>query len=131
MKLKLCISRDIKLCEMPEHIRRRYKSTLRTCFSGHGVHLVFFERQETSIINDEVNARTICQRSCSAVASWVARERRRLSQSWWRTGRKTRKIFAHTAPENGVTREFGANATTEDCEKLGDKEMISRRSFAG
>ena len=47
------------------------------------------------------------------------------------TGRRTRKIFAHTAPQNGVTREFGANARIEDCEKLGHKEMILRRCFAG
>ena len=85
MMLKICRSRDLTLCEIPEHIRRRYKNTtLRTCFSGHGVHLVFLDRQETSIINDEVNARTVCQRSCSALASSVAREWRRLSQSRWR-----------------------------------------------
>ena len=31
------------------------------------------DRQETSIINDEVNARTVRQRLCSPVASWVLR----------------------------------------------------------
>ena len=83
MMLKICRSRDITLCEI--HLRRRYKNTtLRECFSGHGVHLVFLDRQETSIINDEVNAMTVRQRSCSAVASCVARERRRPSQSGWR-----------------------------------------------
>ena len=50
---------------------------------------------------------------------------------WVALGRRTRKIFAHTAPENGVTREFGANARIEDCAKLGHKEMILRRCFAG
>ena len=50
---------------------------------------------------------------------------------WVATGRRTRKIFAHTAPENGVIREFGANARIEDCEKLGYKETILRRCFAG
>ena len=50
---------------------------------------------------------------------------------WVATGGRTRKIFAHTAPENGVTREFGANARIEDCENLGHKEMILRRCFAG
>ena len=35
------------------------------------------------------------------------------------------------APENSVTREFGAYARIEDCEKRGYKEMILRRCFAG
>ena len=43
------------------------------------------------------------------------------------TGRRTRKIFAQTAPQNSVTREFGASARFEECEKRGYKEMILRR----
>ena len=117
MTLKICRSRDLTLREI--HLRRRYKSTtLRTCFLSHGVHLVFLDRQETSIINDEVNARTVLSEVGveETVAIWVA------------TGRRTSKTFAHTAPENGVTREFGAYARIEDCEKRGYKEMILRRN---
>ena len=50
---------------------------------------------------------------------------------WVALGRRTRKIFAHMAPQNGVTRVFGADARIEDCEKRCHKEMILRRCFAG
>ena len=65
--------------------------------SGHGVHLACVDRQETSIINDEVNARTVCQRSCSPVASWVLRERRILSQSRWRRPQDQEDLRSHGA----------------------------------
>ena len=67
--------------------------------SGHGVHLACVDRQETSIINDEVNARTVCKRSCSPVASLVLRERRILSQSRWRRPQDQEDLRPHGAWE--------------------------------
>ena len=82
---------------------------LRDPGAGHGVHLVCAERQTSSIISDEVNARTLCQRSCSTVASWVPRERRRLSRSRWRRATGP-GISSPTRRRRSVTREFGADA---------------------
>ena len=65
---------------------------LRDPGAGHGVHRVCAERQTSSIISDEVNARTLCQRSCSTVASWVPRETVAIKVA---KGHRTRNIFAH------------------------------------
>ena len=48
----------------------------------------------------------------------------RLTQSGWRRSAGSGRS---TSLENGVTREFGADARTEDCERLGHKEVILRR----